>query len=147
METTIDVDRLMGLWARPPADDADALAAIRALYTDPVTINGTPFTAEDLLARVRTMQRTYSGLLHTLLDRVDAPGRLVVAFRLEGTQTGPLASPLGELPATGRSFTMRVIDVLTVTQGRISEVVMVADELAQLAALGARASAPLPATS
>ena len=85
----IDTDRLMGLWADPPADDDAALAAIRALYTDPVQINGTTMTALDLLARVRGMQRAYSGLRHELVERVDAPGRLVIAFRLRGTHSRP----------------------------------------------------------
>jgi ketosteroid isomerase-like protein len=133
--TTIDTDRLMGLWAEPPADDAAALAALRALYTDPVQINGTTMTARALLARVRATQRAYSGLRHELVDRVDAPGKLVIAFRLRGTHTGPLATPFGELAATGRAFTVRVIDILALTDGRISAVTMVADELGQLAAL------------
>jgi len=133
----INTDRLMGLWATPPADDVAALAAIRALYTDPVQINGATMTALDLLARVRGMQRSYSGLRHELLERVDAPGMLVVAFRLRGTHTGPLATPFGELAPTGRPFEVRVIDILTLTDGRVSAVTMVADELGQLAGLGA----------
>jgi ketosteroid isomerase-like protein len=133
----IDTDRLMTLWATPPDDDAAVLAGLRALYTDPVGINGTSMTALDLLARIRAMQRAYTGLQHELVDRVDAPGRLVIAFRLRGTHTGPLATPFGELAATGRAFEVRVIDILTLTEGRISEVTMVADELGQLAALGA----------
>jgi ketosteroid isomerase-like protein len=134
---SIDTDRLMGLWADPPADDVSALAAIRALYTDPVQINGTTMTALDLLARVRGMQRAYSGLRHELVERVDAPGRLVIAFRLRGTHTGSLATPFGELAATGRTFEVRVIDILTLADGRVSAVTMVADELGQLAGLGA----------
>jgi ketosteroid isomerase-like protein len=133
----IDTDRLMALWATPPEDDAAVLEGLRALYTDPVRINGTSMTALDLLARIRAMQRAYTGLQHQLVDRVEAPGRLVIAFRLRGTHTGPLATTLGELAATGRAFEVRVIDILTVTDGRISEVTMVADELGQLAALGA----------
>lgn len=135
--TTMEIDRLMALWADPPADDDGALAAVRALYTDPVRINGVPMTAVDLLTRLRGMQRAYSGLRHEIIDRVDAPGRLVVAFRLRGTHTGPLATPFGELPATGREFEVRVIDILTLSGGRIGEVTMVADELGQLSSLGA----------
>jgi ketosteroid isomerase-like protein len=136
-DTTIDTDRLMRLWADPPDGDAAVLAELRALYTDPVQINGTTMTAADLLARIRAMQRAYTGLRHELADRVDAPGRLVIAFRLRGTHSGPLATPFGELAATGRPFEVRVIDILTLTDGRISAVTMVADELGQLAGLGA----------
>lgn len=132
-----DTDRLMALWATPADDDAAALAGLRALYTDPVRINGSSMTALDLLVRIRAMQRAYSGLRHELVARVDAPGKLVIAFRLRGTHTGPLATLFGELAPTGRAFEVRVIDILTLTDGRISEVTMVADELGQLAALGA----------
>ena len=41
-DTALDTDRLMSLWATPPADDAEALGEIRRLYTDPVVINGVP---------------------------------------------------------------------------------------------------------
>ncbi len=133
----IDIDQLMALWATPPADDAAALSRIRSLYTDPVEINGATVTADDLLARVRSMQLAYRDLRHELIERVDAPGRLVVAFRLRGVHAGPLATPLGTVPATQRPFEVRVIDILTLTEGRISTVTMIADELAQLRMLGA----------
>jgi hypothetical protein len=136
-ETTIDTERLMALWATPPADDAAALTEIRHLYTDPVVINGTSFGATDLLARIRALQGACRDIGHELIDRVDAPGRLVIAFRMRGVHTGPLATPLGTVAATGRSFEIRVIDVLTLTGGRVSAITMVADELAQLRALGA----------
>lgn len=100
--------RLMGLWSTPlPDDDAEALAAVRAVYTDPVELNGTVVAAADLVDRARAMQRSYSGLRHRLLDRVDTPDRLVIAFRLQGTHTGPLATPLGTVPATGRDRARR----------------------------------------
>ena len=107
-------------------------------------INGTSFTAHDLLARVRAMQRAFGAVAHTVLDQVETSDRLVVAFRLTGMHTGPLSTPLGEVRTTWRRFAVRVIDILTVTDGRISAVTMVADELAQLVALGALR--PFPGT-
>ena len=71
MDTLIDVPRLMALGARPPATDGAALAEIRALCHDPVPINGTSFTADDLLVRVRAMQRAFGALQHTVLDQVE----------------------------------------------------------------------------
>jgi ketosteroid isomerase-like protein len=138
---TLDVDVLMGLWTAPPADDAAALAAVRALYTDPVTINGSPMAATELLGRIRATQRAYGELSQELIERVDAPGRLVIAFRMRGVHVGPLATALGTVAATGLPFQVRVIDVLTLTDGRISAVTMVADELGQLSALGVLALA------
>ncbi|HEY2221192.1 ester cyclase [Actinomycetospora sp.] len=130
--------RLMSLWSTPlPDDDAEALAAVRGLYTDSVEVNGTVVAAADLLARARALQGAYSGLHHHLLDRVDTPDRLVIAFRLRGTHTGPLATPLGTVAPTGQPIDVRVIDVLTLTDGRISGIHMVADELGLLTGLGA----------
>jgi hypothetical protein len=136
-DTALDTDRLMALWATPPADDAEALSEIRKLYTDPVVINGATFAAEDLLARIRALQGAYRDVGHELIERVEAPGRLVIAFRMRGVHVGPLDTPLGTVAATGRAFEMRVIDVLTLAGGRVSAITMVADELTQLRALGA----------
>lgn len=132
------VDRLMGLWSTPvPVEDAQARAAFGAVYTDPVELNGTPTPLADLVGRARTLQGAYSGLHHRLLQRIDAPGHLVIAFRLRGTHTGPLPSPLGTVPATGRPVDVRVVDVLTVDGGRVAAITMVADELGLLVDLGA----------
>jgi ketosteroid isomerase-like protein len=138
MTTTTDlVTRLMDLWSTPlPADDTAAIAAFGTLYTDPVTINGTTMALTDLLDRARAVQGAYGELDREILERVETPGKVVVAFRMLGTHTGPLATPLGTVPATGGPVDIRVIDVLTLTDGRISEIVMVADELAHLHRLG-----------
>ncbi len=71
------------------------------------------------------------------LRRIDAEGTIVIVFRMHGRHTGPLATPLGEIAPTGRPVEIRTIDVLTVTEGRISEVWVVADELSMLTGLGA----------
>ena len=138
LDTPDLAERLMGLWSTPlPEDDAEALRAFRAVYTDPVELNGTTMTLTDLVARARRTQAAYSGVHHHVLDRVEAPGRLVLAFRLRGTHTGPAPTALGDVPATGLPVDVRVIDVLTLTEGRISGIVMVADELGLLHGLGA----------
>jgi predicted ester cyclase len=131
-------DRLMGLWSTPlPEDDGEAVRAFADVYTDPVELNGTATTLTDLVARARRTQAAYSDMHHHLLDRVEAPDRLVIAFRLRGTHTGPAPTTLGDVPATGLPVDVRVIDVLTLTEGRISGIVMVADELGLLHGLGA----------
>ena len=135
--TTDLAERLFALWIDPPLDDDAALAAFRALYTDPVDVNGMPITAVAMLARARTLHRAYSGLRHEVLDVVEAPGRLVVAFRMRGTHTGPLPTPLGTVAPTGRSVAIRTIDVLTVEDGRIAAVCVVGDELGALIGLDA----------
>ena len=44
---------------------------------------------------------------------------VVTEFRGRGTHTGPLASPAGEIPATGRSVDIPFCDVLRIKDGKI----------------------------
>src|SRR6266508_3333768 len=67
----------------------------------------------------------------------ELPGRIVVAFFMHGRHTGPLATPLGTVPATGRAVTNRVTDILTLTDGRISDIWVISDDLGLLHQLDA----------
>jgi hypothetical protein len=133
-----DVERLLRLWTEPPPEDeAAAAAAFRELYADPVTVNGTPLTATDLVARARVMQSALERPEREVLAVADAGASVAVAFRLAGRQIGPLDTPAGRLPATGRRIELRVIDVLTLSDGLITGIWMVADWLPAFAAAGA----------
>ena len=133
-----DVDRLLRLWTDPlPEDDGAAAAAFQELYSDPVTVNGIPLTGADLVARARVMQEALERPEREVLSVVDAGASVAVAFRLAGRQVGPLETPAGRIPPTGQRVDVRIIDVLTLTDGRISGIVMVADWLTALAAAGA----------
>ncbi|GIH94317.1 ester cyclase [Planobispora siamensis] len=122
-------DRLLELWQAPPADPAAAEAAFRALYADPLTVNGTAFTVAGLVQRARELHRTYADLAMEPVEVVETPGRVVLAFRMRARHVGPLTTPFGTVPATGRTVRLRVIDVLTVEDGLVTAVWMVADEL------------------
>ena len=133
-----DVQRLLRLWTDPlPGDDGAAAAAFRELYSDPVTVNGASLTAADLVARAREMQAALGRPEHEVLSVVDAGTSVAVAFRLAGVQVGPLETSAGRLPPTGQRLDLRIVDVLTLTDGRISGIWMVADWLSALAAAGA----------
>ena len=137
MSTHLDIDALLRLWTEPlPAGDA-AQDAIRTMYTDPVKVNGNWLTAADLVARAAALQRALEAPEREVLDIADAGEKIAVAFRLTGRHVGPLRTAAGLLPPTGEMLTLRVIDILTLTGGRISEIVMVADELGTLTAIGA----------
>jgi len=132
-----DVGRLLRLWTEPPPDDAAAEAAFREVYADPVTVNGSPVSAAGLVARARALQGVFDGVERQVLDVVDGGDKVALAFRLSGRQVGVLATSAGPLPPTGQVLDLRVIDVLTVTAGRITDIWMVADELGALIAVDA----------
>jgi predicted ester cyclase len=132
-----DIEALLDLWTDLPADPAAAVDAFRTLYTDPVMVNGNRLTAEDLVARARALQQTFDPVSREVIDVVNAGDKVAVAFRLSGRQVGPLNTAAGALPPTGQQIALRVIDILTLTDGRISEITMVGDELGALVAIGA----------
>jgi hypothetical protein len=110
--------------------------AFRALYTDPVRVNGALLTAADMVARARALQLVFDGPERKVVDVLDGGDKIAVA-QLRGRQIGPLKTAAGVLAPTGKDLALRVIDILTFTDGLISEIQMVADELGALVAVGA----------
>ena len=141
---TYDVGALLDLWTSPPADDDEAVAAFRAVYTDPVVVNGVRLTALELVGRARSLRATVEDPQREVLDLVQDGDKVAVAFRLTGRHVGPLASQLGPVGATGRMLTLRAIDVLTLEGGRIAHIQMVADELGALRGVDAVQLLPVP---
>lgn len=132
-----DVDQLLRLWTDPLPDGGAAEDAFRALYTDPVRVNGTLLTAADMVTRARALQLVFDRPERQILDVLDGGGKVAVAFQLRGRQIGPLNTAAGVLAPTGKDLAIRVIDILTITDGLISEIYMVADELGALTAVDA----------
>jgi predicted ester cyclase len=132
-----DVDRLLQLWTDLPADDAAAVAAFGEVYTDPVTVNGAALPVTGLVARARALHEALDRIEREVLGVVDDGAQVAVAFRLSGVHVGPLSTSAGPVPPTGRTVELRVIDVLTLTDGRISAIWMTADELGALVTVGA----------
>ncbi|MEU8815413.1 ester cyclase [Actinoplanes sp. NPDC048796] len=126
-------DQLFALWRVPPREHGDALAAFRRVYTDPVTINGTPMPVADLVARAEALHAAFTEHDIEVVDRVEAPGKLTVAFRHRARHTGVWVTPLGDLPPTGREVNGLGIDVLTLTgDGRVAAIWVLADELQRI---------------
>src|SRR5215207_1369286 len=113
------VERLVRLWTEP-VGASEALAAFGEAYTDPVSINGVDVPLADLVARARGLQCAFADLRIELIEQIEAPGRVVIVFSQRG-----------------RHIEMRVIDVLSITDGRISAIQVVPDNLALAMQLGA----------
>jgi predicted ester cyclase len=130
------LERLLDLWQTPIEGRADPEAAFRAVYADPVSINGQPTPVRSLVERARALQRSFADLTTEIVDEVAAPDRLVVAFYMRGRHVGPLTTPLGTVAPTGRTVAIRTIDVLTIGDGLITGLWVVSDELGMLTQLG-----------
>ncbi|MGZ6869526.1 MAG: ester cyclase [Frankiaceae bacterium] len=130
-------DHLLRLWMNPLPDGDAALAAFREVYADPVRVNGIDMPVEELVQRARALHVAFDQLGVKVDQQVEASGVLVIGFRMRGRHVGPLATPLGEIPATGRDVEVRTIDILTARDDVVTDVFVVADELGRLSQLGA----------
>ena len=72
----------------------------------------------------------------TIDKLISAGDNVVVQYTGQGTQTGPLRSPGGEIPATGRSVTINLCDVYEIRNGKIRSVQSYFDSASLLAQLG-----------
>jgi predicted ester cyclase len=130
-------ERLLDLWETPVDGRDDPEAAFRELYADPLLLNGSPVPVSSLVDRARAMQRALANRTTEIVEQVETPGRLAVAFYVRGEHVGPLETPLGTVNSTGRRVEIRTIDVLTIVDGVVTEIWVVSDELGMLGQLEA----------
>jgi len=77
------------------------------------------------------------------VDRIIAQDDyVVVEFTGRGTHTGTLATPAGNLPATGRSVTLQLVDVLDFADGKVKSQRSYFDSGSLMAQLGITAGQP-----
>ena len=131
------LERLLPLWTEPVDGRGDPEAAFGEVYADPVAVNGTEMSLAALVARARSLQQAFDQLGMDILDTVETPDRVVVAFEMRGRHVGPYASPLGTVAPTGRDIAVRTIDVLTIAGGLVTAIWVVADDLGLLRQLDA----------
>jgi predicted ester cyclase len=131
------LERLFDAWT--DVDDLSELEERFAdLYTDPVRINGTDTSLAALVARARSLHGAFSGLRAELLQVVDDSDSIAVAFLMHGWHTGPYETPFGIVQPTGSKVQIRTIDVLTISDDKISAIWVTADDLGTLRQLGWR---------
>lgn len=133
-------ERLLSLWATPIPDPHEAQSCFAALYTDPVTINGSKVPLRALVDRANHTHAAFERLSVEVLDVLDTPGKIVFAFNLTARHVGNWPSSLGHVSPTGRIVTVRTIDMLTLHHGRVNTIWAITDEAALLAQLRAHDS-------
>ena len=131
------VDRLLPLWTGAVADREEAEADFRAVYADPVVVNGVDMSVGQLVQRAALLQDAFADLSMDVLDVVETADRLVLAFLMRGRHVGTFASAVGDIAPTHREIEVRTIDVLTIEDGKITRIWVVADDLGLLRQLGA----------
>jgi ketosteroid isomerase-like protein len=83
------------------------------------------------------LQRAFTDLQIEPIEQIQTGDRFVLVFFQRGRHAGPLETPLGSIPSSRRTFEIRVIDVLTISDGRISAIEVIPDNLSLMMQLGA----------
>ena len=130
--TSFDLGALLALWDTPPRRRVDAHADFSRFYADPTTINGEPVSVAALVSRAYALHDAFSDQTSELLEGVADDHRLAFAVRRHGTHTGDWATAAGTFAATGERVTITGMDILTIDEGRVTEIRDLADDLAVL---------------
>ena len=78
----------------------------------------------------------FPDLKHQVVSTVDAGDTVTVELRITGTHTGPMRTPKGELPPTGRKVVWEACDVMQIAHGKVSSWHAYVDQISFLAQLG-----------
>lgn len=97
---------------------------------------GTTRGIEAFLGHVRGFAAAFPDSQLEVTAIVDAGDRAVVEGVYSGTHTGPLATPQGEVPPTGRILRLPLCLVLQVSAGRIASNHIYYDQMVFAAQLG-----------
>ena len=82
-----------------------------------------------LVGRARALHTAFSDHQITVVDRLVTSDKVAVAFQHRARHTGPWATSLGVVPATGQEVQGLGIDILTLRDGRVEQIWVLADEL------------------
>jgi steroid delta-isomerase-like uncharacterized protein len=82
----------------------------------------------------------------TIDNVVTAGDHVVVEYTGRGKQTGTLAAPTGDIPATGRSVTLQLCDVFRIDEGQIKSLRSYFDSASLLMQLGVMPEARIATT-
>lgn len=113
--------------------------AVRDAYTDNVQIlaPGTELQGRDAAAAwIEVFLRAFPDLNHEILATVQSGDAVAAEARFTATHTGPLASPSGDLPPTGKPVALDYVDITRFADGRIASEHIYFDQVAFLSQLG-----------
>jgi predicted ester cyclase len=83
-----------------------------------------------------TRYLAFPDLKHQILTTVQPGDAVAAEARFTATHTGPLASPNGDIPPTGKPVTLDYVDVARFADGRITSEHIYFDQVAFLSQLG-----------
>ena len=127
--------RLHEAWNERNFDEMAEAAAPDSMIT--IVGSGDTFEGPDGSRAYNTMWANGFPDGKVTIDRVIAAGdHVVVEFTGRGTHTGTLVTSMGEIPATGRSLTLQLCDVMEFKDGKVQSQTTYFDTGSMMAQLG-----------
>src|SRR5579859_4232889 len=121
------------------AVDTHNLDPIPSLYSPTAQIDapGAELLGPDqILSWYGVFVRAFPDIKHEVRGSVQETDSCVLQARVTGTHTGPLASPAGDVPPTGKSFALDYVNVARFADGRIASETYYWDNQSFLSQLG-----------
>lgn len=102
---------------------------------------------DEFLAALRAWVTALPDVRGTVLSAMRDGDRMCVEIHWQGTHSGPLATPSGTLPPSGNHTSTRAVELFTIRDGRIVDMVHYLDMMTMMTQIGAvpSASAQQPA--
>jgi steroid delta-isomerase-like uncharacterized protein len=125
-ESVAVVRKLYDLWNERDLDGALELAA------DDVEVRlvalGQTLTGREGFRRFMDRFATASSdMKKAVTNQVASEDQVVSEFTLRGTHDGPLQTPTGEIPPTGRSIELQVVEVVGIRDGKVVSIANYSD--------------------
>jgi steroid delta-isomerase-like uncharacterized protein len=118
------------------ANDAERLRATYATDAVAIAPDARLEGADAIVDYVMVWAHAFPDMRQTVENELVAGDWVVSEFTVEGTHTGTLASPDGDIPATNRRATARGVQIQRVQDGKIAEEHIYFDQLEILSQLG-----------
>jgi steroid delta-isomerase-like uncharacterized protein len=98
-------------------DDLDAAVALFAEDVETITPGGTEKGRDAFRALGEAFLRAVPDMHHDIVRTFEDGDTIVVEGVYSGTQTGPLETPQGTLPASGNEFAFPYVDIMQARDG------------------------------
>lgn len=134
MGTNVEVlqDYLHAIDKHDEAGVRDAFTQRARVQAPGVSLSG----VDEIAGWIGVFWRAFPDLSHQIVTSVEEGDRAAAEVRFAGTHTGPLASPDGDIPATGKTFEISYTHITRFDGGRIVEDHVHFDQMGFLTQLG-----------
>src|SRR5438309_5055533 len=130
-------DIVDSFWSRLEAGDLQGCGQLIAASCDCRMPGGIVLgTPEQIVGMLEGYQTAFPGFRHQVVDAIEESDQVALELRVTGTHAGPLATPQGEIPATGQPVVWESTDVVRVRDGQITSWHSYYDQMAFMSQLG-----------